>query len=163
MIYFIFTPLAGHFWELTFQPSPHILPIVFRKMTFTIHLIFTSLAGIILRRFLTTFCSCFMFCLSSFSKRSLFFVLIPWYCIWCFMNFFVGIFFSRIHCNFVFITFPKADNGLPHSIYDMVLDVLWTSRNHLWYVPQLRVHVTAQDVSSVFSELKIVCHILCLL
>ena len=77
-------------FEFTFQPFPHILPIVFRKMTFTSHLIFTSLGSIILRWFLTTFCSCFMFCLLSFSKRSLFFVLILWYYTWCFMNFFVG-------------------------------------------------------------------------
>ena len=116
MIYFIFTPLAGHFWELTFQPSPHILPIVFRKMTFTIHLIFTSLAGIILRRFLTTFCSCFMFCLSSFSKRSLFFVLIPWYCIWCFMNFFVGIFFLASTATLCSSLFPKL-TMVCHTLY----------------------------------------------
>ena len=70
----------------------------FRKMTFTIHLLFASLAGMIFRPWFTTFCSCNMFCLLSFSKKNTFFMLIIWYCNWCLMIFFSRNFFSRIHC-----------------------------------------------------------------
>ena len=132
-------------------------------MTFTIHLIFTSLAGIIFRPFFTTFCSCYMFCFLSFSKRSLYFELSTWYCTWCFMNFFVGKNVFSHPLQLCVHHFSEADNGLPHSIHVMALDVLWTSWNCSWYVLQLCVHVTAQDVSSVFSELAIVCNILCIL
>ena len=57
----------------------------FRKMTFTIHFIFTFLAGIIFRPLFTTFYPCFLL---SFSKKITFFMLSTWYCIRCFLSFF---------------------------------------------------------------------------
>ena len=44
----------------------------FRKITFTIHLIFTSLAGITFRPRFTTFCSCYLFCHYLSQKNQIF-------------------------------------------------------------------------------------------
>ena len=60
--------------------------LVFPKMPFTIHFIFTPLTGKIFWPLFTTFCSCFdMIVLKNHS----FFVLSTWYCTWCLMNFFL--------------------------------------------------------------------------
>ena len=73
----------------------------FCKMSFPIHFDFSLLSGIIMRPLFTSFCSCFLL---SFQKKITFFMLGTWYCIRCFLSFFLGKMFSRIHCNFVFIT-----------------------------------------------------------
>ena len=85
----------------------------FRKMTFTIHLIFTFLAGLIFRPLFSKFCSCFV----------LFFMLSTWYLTWCLMNFFLRKKYFRIHCNFLCITFLEAKNCLPHSLHVTAQDV----------------------------------------
>ena len=108
--------------------------LVFRKMPFMIHFIFTPLTGKIFWPLFTTFCSCFdMIVLKNHS----FFVLSTWYCTWCLMNFFWRKNYSHIHCNFLFITFL---NDLPHSM-----------------------HVTSYGVSSLFSNVFNILHMNCLL
>ena len=59
--------------------------LVFRKITFRIHLNFSPLAGTIFRPLCTSFCSCFVY---PFDKIT-FFMKSTWYCTWSFMNFFL--------------------------------------------------------------------------
>ena len=81
------------------------------KMTFMIHLIFTSLAGMIFRPHFTTFGSCFVII---FLKEITFFHVQYMLQHKTFYEFFSKKMFSRIHCNFVFLTFL---NGLSHSMH----------------------------------------------
>ena len=95
-------------------------------MTFTIHLLFASLAGIIFRPWFTTFCSCYMFCHYLSRKKSLFFMLSIWYCNWCLTIFFSIKFFhasTATFCSFCacysercFIPFLKSFSHVPHVL-----------------------------------------------
>ena len=104
-------------------------------MTFTIHLIFTFLAGIIFTPLFTTFCSCFV--IIFLKKKITFFMLSTWYCTCCCMTFFWRKKYSHIRCDFLFITFL---NDFPHSM-----------------------HVTSYGVSSLFSNVFKIIHMNCLL
>ena len=59
----------------------------FRKMSIPIYFDFSLLTVIIIRPLFTTFCSCFLL---SFSKKITFLMLGTWYCIRCFLSFFLG-------------------------------------------------------------------------
>ena len=88
-------------------------------MTFTIHLIFTFLKSIIFRPLFDEITI-------HGNVKITFFMKSTWYRRWCLMNFFSSLHFSRIHCNFMLITFL---NGLPHS-----------------------KHVSSQDVCLIYSS-----------
>ena len=117
----------------------------FRKMTFMIHLIFTFLTGIIFRPLFDEITI-------HGNVKITFFMKSTWYRRWCLMNFFSSLHFSRIHCNFMLITFL---NGLPHSkhfsrcLFNLLL-VITNSRIHcnfvfipflngLWHSPQFHL------------------------
>ena len=91
----------------------------FRKMTFTIHFFFTFLTGIIFRPLFDEITI-------HGNVKITFFMKSTWYRTWCLMNFFSSLHFSRIHCNFMLITFL---NGLPDS-----------------------KHVSSQDVCLIYSS-----------
>ena len=76
----------------------HASVLVFRKMSFLIHLDFSLLAVIIFRPLFTTF----------------YLMLSTWYFTSCFMNFFWRKNYSHINCDFLFITFL---NDLPHTMH----------------------------------------------
>ena len=85
----------------------------FRKITFTIHFFFTFLTGIIFRPLFDEITI-------HGNVKITFFMKSAWYRTWCLMNFFSEKMFSRIHCNFMLITFL---NGLPHSKHVSSQDV----------------------------------------
>ena len=110
----------------------------FRKMTFKIHLIFTSLAGIIFRPLFSTFCSCYKFYTLS-RKSHYFFMLSTWYCSWCLMNFF----------------FEK--NVFSHPLQLPVHFLACYSTNSVIFLLKnihfsQSMHVIAQDVSSLLPK-----------
>ena len=83
------------------------------KMTFTIHLIFTFLAGIIFTPLFTTLCSCYMFCNDLSHKNH------PFHVKNMVLHLMLYDFLSQknvscICCNFVFIPFL---HHLPHSMH----------------------------------------------
>ena len=94
-------------------------------MTFTIHLLFASLAGIIFRPWFTTFYSCYMFC-HNLSRKKLLFSCEAYVLQLMFDEFFLLItFFShplQLHAHHYL-------NGLPHS-----------------------KHVSSQDVCLIYSS-----------
>ena len=107
--------------------------LVFCEMSFPIRLNFSPLTGIIFwslfdeitihRNVKTTFHYVLFMCFIIFF--TVFFMLTTWYCIICFLSFFLVITISRIHCNFMFITFL----------------------NRLWHF------LIFKDVSSLFSNI----------
>ena len=73
----------------------------FCKMTFTIYLIFTSIAVIIFSPLFTTFCSFYVFCYY-LSRKNHFFMLSTWYYTWFFKKCFLWKNSFHINHNFIF-------------------------------------------------------------
>ena len=124
----------------------------FHKMTFKIHLIFTSLAGIIFRPLFSTFCSCYKFYTLS-RKKSLFFrvkhmVLLLTFDEFLFQEKFILVSTASSGSSLFFIVF--------NTMHFIVLDVsslflMWKIIfNHTW-------RVTAQDVFLIYSRINVYC------
>ena len=93
----------------------------FLNMTFTIHLIFRSPAGMIVRPLLSTFCPCFV--IIFLEKKSLFLCIAHGMALYVVWISFLKKVLPHIHCNFVFIPLFKANNCLPNSM--LVIAFAW--------------------------------------
>ena len=118
----------------------------FCKMSFPIHFDFSLLAGIIIRPLFTTFCSCFLL---SFSKKITFFMLGTWYCIRCFLSFFLG---KNVFSH------PLQLLIFNFSPLSLTFSTTSSSRCFITFLKLLShsLNVPVYGVSSLFSKLKIV-------
>ena len=106
--------------------------LVFDKMTFAIHLIFTSLAGIIFRPHFTTFCSCFVII---FLEKKTFLQVrhivldLMFYEIPSWKKRFLG--FTATSCLSIFSIVYHTLYMLQHLIFNEFLEVNWFNIFHM--------------------------------
>ena len=106
-----------HFGPRTSFWFRHTCVLVFRKMSFLIHFIFTFLAGTIFRPLFTTFCYLFYYHLFSYSLMS------------NLSQLFFGT-TGRTHCRYnIQTTFHYIFHHLPHSMHVIALDVAKLNSN----------------------------------